>query len=260
MSRSHHVQGTADTDVLEPVGRGVQGDVFGTQRWVVKIRRFSILGLLARWVSNWRCLVEVKESLGGLAAPFLVLDEVAFRAPKMGGRGRIVALRRRRAVARERYVVDAFLDHQLSIAEPPRALALVEEMVVLVERVRARGFYMHDFIMRNFVLVDGRLLIADTGLITPMRSFWEPAVRLCARGFSKGLSKDYQRLLAEVRDEVREDPALCEQITAFTDALPERLGRLRSRSVAGLESEPAAPVSFDPELEKEIRQVLQPVR
>ena len=191
-----------DDGVLEPVGRGTQGQVFGTEHWVVKVPRFSLLSVLAKWVSSWRWNAEVSESLGGLAAPFLCLENVVFRAPKIpsnpwqGSRAarvrrwgkpvRIVEFRKKVAIARERYEAGDFLDHRLSLAEPAQALALVEEMVVLVERVRARGFYMHDFIMSNFALVDGKLMIVDPGFIAPMAAFRDPAVRCCAYGFTRG--------------------------------------------------------------------------
>ena len=249
-----------DVAVLEPLGRGVQSDVFGTEDWVVKVPRLSFLGVLAKWVSSKRWLGEVRGSLGGLVAPFFILEEIEFRAPKMSGRGRIGNFKVRTAIARERYAVDSFLDHQLSLVGPAEGLALVESMVVLVERVRARGFFMHDFIMRNFVLVDGRLMIADMGLITPMRAFWEPATRICAWGFLRGLTKDYQRLLGELRDEVEGDEALRDRIEAFSEALPARLGRLCKRDLPGLEVEAAVPVELDAGLEKVIRAALQSVR
>ncbi|MFT5110193.1 MAG: hypothetical protein ACI8XO_004094 [Verrucomicrobiales bacterium] len=249
-----------DDKALEPVGRGTQGDVFGSERWVVKVPRFTLLSVLAKWVSSWRWNAEVRDSLGGLAAPFLLLENVRFLAPKMTGRSaKLRRYRKKMAVARERFDTDAFLDHRLSLAEPAEALALVEEMVVLVERVRARGFYMHDFIMGNFALVDGRLMIVDTGLISPLRTFWDPAMRICAWGFSRGLSKDYQRLLGELLEEV-EDGVLRGRIIELRELLPQRLGRLRKKVVAGLEVEAAMPVGFDFELEKEIRAALASVR
>ena len=251
----------AEDGVLEPVGRGTQGDVFGNDRWVVKVPRLSVFSVLAKWVSSWKWTGEVEASLGGLAAPFLALEDVNFRAPKMTGRsGKIVEYNEKVAIVRERYFEGDFLDHKLSLAEPAEALELVERMVVLVERVRARGFYMHDFIMKNFAVVDGELMVVDTGLISPLRRFWEPAMRFCAWGFSKGLSKDYQRLLGEVLDEVEDDDALRERIQAFSDALPERIGRLRQRKIADLVEEPPVPVGFDPKLEKEVRVALGLVR
>ena len=266
-----------DGDSLEPVGAGTQGQVFGTERWVVKVRRFSLLSVLARWISSWRWVGEAGEALGGLAAPFLRLENVTFRAPKVPRRpgdgnrqamvrylGRptpIVDYREKVAIARRRYESDDFLDHRLSLAEPAQALALVEEMVVLVERVRARGFYMHDFVMSNFVVVDGRLMIADIGLITPVRAMWEPAMRICAWGFARGLSKDYQRLLGELLYELGDgDPQLREEIVTFSESLPARIGRLRKREVPGLAPEHPEPVRFDPALEKEIRAALGSVR
>ena len=261
MLQSEDVPGR-DDNVLEPVGRGVQSDVFGTDEWVVKVPRFSMLGVLAKWVSSKRWLGEVRESLGGLVAPFLILDEVEFHAPKLSGRGGIVEYRKSTAIARARYEVDQFLDHRLSLVGPAEGLALVEEMVVLVERVRARGFFMHDFIMRNFVVVDGRLMIADTGLITPMRSFWEPATRICAWGFIRGLTKDYQRLLGELVGELGSEgeAELRDRIIAFSDALPARLDRLCKRDLPGLEVEAAVPVELDAGLEKVIRAALESVR
>ena len=117
--------------------------------------RFSLLSVLAKWVSSWRWNDEVRDSLGGLAVPFLTLEDVTFRAPKMTGRSdRVIEQRTKRAILRERYPTGDFLDHRLSLSEPAEALALVEEMVVLVERVRARGFYMHDFVVSNFAVVD----------------------------------------------------------------------------------------------------------
>ncbi len=246
-----------DDGVLEPVGRGTQGDVFGTDRWVVKVPRFSLFSVLAKWVSSWRWNHEVRDSLGGLAAPFLALENVAFRAPKMTGRSeRPKNYREKMAIVRERYPDGDFLDHRLSLAEPAEALALVEEMVVLVERVRARGFYMHDFIMSNFAVVDGKLMVVDTGLVSPLRAFWEPAMKICAWAFSRWLSKDYQRLLGEVRDEVEEDEALREEISTFSAALPDRLGRLRKKTVRDLEPEPAVPVEFDADLAEDVRAAL----
>ena len=155
---------------LEHVGQGTQSYVFGTDRWVVTVRKMSLLGSLARLVTRKQWLGEVRDHLGGLAAPFLLLDDVEFRAPKMTGRYKIIDYRKKMAVARERYETDDFLDHRLSLSDPERALELVEEMVELVERVRARGFYMHDFIMRNFALVDGKLMIVDPGFIASMAS------------------------------------------------------------------------------------------
>ena len=252
--------GDVDEDgLLEPIGRGVQADVFGTGRWVVKVRRFSMLGTLAKLISSKHWKQEVHDGLGGLVAPFLLLDEVAFRAPKMRGRGgRVIEYRDRGAVVRERYPTDQFLDHRLSLAEPADALALVEEMVVLVERVRARGFCMIDFCMSNFAVIDGRLMIVDADLIAPIRSLWEPGLRTCAAGFARGLSKDYQRLLGELGDEVEDDANLSDEIASLSEALPKRIGRLRKRSLPGLETEPAVPVEFDADLAAEIRAALCP--
>lgn len=250
-----------NAEILEPVGRGTQANVFGSERWVIKVPRFSLLSVLAKWVSSWRWNTEVQQALGGLAAPFLPIENVSFRAPKMTGKNdKVIEYRERMAIARERYDEEAFLDHRLSLAKPAEALELVEEMVCLVERMRARGFYMHDFIMENFAEVDGKLVVVDTGLISPLRAFWEPAMRICAWGFAKGLSKDYQRLLGELLDEVEDDDGLRERIITFRAALPERMARLRKRSVSGLEPEAAVPVEFDPELEKEIRAALGSMR
>jgi len=246
--------------VLDPVGAGQQGYVFGTETWVVKIRRISLFSVLARWVSRRRWNQEVGDALGGLVAPFLLLEEVEFTAPKMTGRERLIEYQEKWATIMPRYDDVTFLDHRLSLAEPREALALVREMMVLVERVRARGFYMHDFIMKNFVVVEGKLLIADTGLIVPMRSFWEPAMRICAWGLWRGLSKDYQRLLGELLDEVGDDEALRAEIIEFRKELPSLVGRLRKCEIRDLEIEPAVKVEFDPELEKEIRGVLGSVR
>lgn len=249
-----------EPEFLEPIGSGEQGFVYGTDRWVVKVGRFSVLGFLGKWISRSRWQLEVRDSLGGLAAPFLLLDEVSFDAPKMTGRReRMVTFHQKCAVALARYDEQTFLDHRLSLAEPAEALALVEEMVGLIERVRARGFYMHDFIMRNFVVVDGRLMIADTGLVVPIRSFWEPGMRICAWGFWRGLSKDYQRLLGELLEEVGDDHVLREKIESFRAALPGRLKNLRCRP-SRLAPEAAQAVEFDAELEKEIRAALGSVR
>ena len=245
---------------LEHVGQGTQSYVFGTDRWVVTVRKMSLLGSLARLVTRKQWLGEVRDHLGGLAAPFLLLDDVEFRAPKMTGRYKIIDYRKKMAVARERYETDDFLDHRLSLSDPERALELVEEMVELVERVRARGFYMHDFIMRNFALVDGKLMIVDPGFIAPMAAFRDPAVRCCAYGFTRGLSKDYQRLLGELMDELEEGSELRDRIGTFREALPDRLARLRQRDVPDLESEPGVPIEFEPELEKEIRAAIGSVR
>ena len=250
-----------DEAVLEPVGRGTQSDFFGAERWVVKVPRISLLSVLAKWVSCWRWNGEVHEALGGLAAPFFPMENVSFRAPKMTGRaGKVIEYREKIAIVCERYEEEDFLDHRLSLASPAKAVALVEEMVVLVERVRSRGFYMHDFIMGNFAVVRGTLVVVDIGLVSPLRSFWEPAMRICAWSFAKGLSKDYQRLLGEVLDEVENDEALRERIIALRASLPERMRRLRKRSVPDLDAEPAEPIVFDPELEKEVRSALGSVR
>ena len=239
-------------EVLEAISWGTQCCVYGTDQWVVKVPRFSLLGLLAKWVSRRGWAPEVRGSLGGLAVPFLRLEDVSFEAPKLTGRGRIVTVRRRSAVARARHDTDTFLDHRLSLAEPAEAFDLVVEMVELVEAVRARGFYMHDFMMKNFVQVDARLMIADTDLIVPVRSLWEPLRRLCAWGYWRGLSKDYQRLLGELLEEVGEGDPLRERITGFRMELPARLAVLRDRSER-LNTEAPVPVDFDQGLEKEIR-------
>jgi len=251
-----------EAGALEPIGSGEQGFVYGTDRWVLKIGRFSVLALLAKWVTRRRWTLELRDSRGGLVGPFLLLDEVSFVAPKMIGRGRLVTFRKRHAVARARYDAGAFLDHHLSLAEPAEALALVEEMLGLIGRVRARGFYMHDFVMKNFVLVEGRLMIADTGLVVPVRSFWEPGMRICAWGFWRGLSKDYQRLLGELLDELGDDQGVLRaKIADARASLPERLKRLRLRSrSARCEVEAAQAVEFDADLEKEIRTALGSVR
>jgi hypothetical protein len=239
-------------DVLEPVGAGELGYVYGTDHWVVKVSRFSVLRPFAKLLFRSRWAPEVRDSLGGLVVPFLLLDEVSFEAPKMTGRGRIVTVHRKRAIARARYEQETFLDHRLSLAEPAQALALVEEMVELVEAVRARGFYKHDFVMKNFVVVDGHLMIADTSLIVPVRSLWEPVRRIGAWGFWRWRSKDYQRLLGELRDELEETDPLRKRIASFRSALPARLGLLRDRSDR-LSTEVPVSVDFDPVLEKEIR-------
>lgn len=260
MSSSVEDEDDDGSGALEPIGSGEQGLVYGTERWVVKVRRLSVFSFLAKWVSRRGWPLEVRDSLGGLVVPFLLLEDVSFEAPKMSGRGRLVSFRKKHAVARAHYDEQSFLDHRLSLADPAEALALVEEMVELIERVRERGFYMHDFIMRNFVVVDGRLMVADTGLIVPMRSFWEPGMRICAWGFWRGLSKDYQRLLGELLDELEEGDPLREKIASFRTALPGRLKRLRNRPTRSQNAEAPQAIEFDPELEKEIRAALGSVR
>ena len=64
---------------------------------------------------------------------------------------------------------------------------------------------MHDFVMSNFAVVDGKLMVVDTGLVAPLSAYWGPTMRICAWGFARRLSKDYQRLLGEVRDEVADE-------------------------------------------------------
>ena len=239
--------------LLEYLGSGTQSHVFGAEAWVVVVPRTTLLSMLACLVTSRDGVRNTLTHLGGIVAPFFVLDRCRFRG-KLPGRKEVRPFALRSAVVRRRADRGCFLDARLARATPERALDHLERMVSLLERLRARGYVMLDFIARNFVYVGESLRICDPGLVIQVRELsWHPS-RFTALGFGIGLTRDYLRLLAQLERRT-DDSALRERIRCFAETLPARLRALRDQR-REVDRDEWHAVDFPGELEKDIRALI----
>jgi len=236
--------------LLEYLGSGAQSHVFGAEAWVVAVPRVTVRSVLARALTSRERMRQVQAHLGGLVAPFILLDRCRFRSALPGSAG-VRVFDRRLAVARPRFSPERFLGARLAAAEPARAVDDLERMVALLEQLRARGFIMLDFIMRNFVFVGETLKVSDPGLVVPVGDLsWHPS-RFTALGFGIGLTRDYLRLCAGLERRCA-DARTRARVRGFAECLPARLRALRDRSGEIERSEWCA-VDFPEGLEEAIR-------
>jgi hypothetical protein len=218
----------ADLPVLGYVSSGSQSHVFGTARWVLVVKRWSIFRALAAFLSAPRWLEEVREKLHGVVAPFAVIDRFRFRGRLPDQE--VKNYRGEFAIAKPRFEATQFLNYRIDHGASEQILGYVEEMIQVLEKLHARGFYMFDFIRKNFVFVGERLYISDPGLIVPLRYLWEPTMRVAAAGFGRGLTQDYLNVLAAAKER-SENEGIKAEIEKLEIALPGRIKALRNRKI-----------------------------
>ena len=218
----------ADVPVLGYVSSGSQSHVFGSARWVLVVKRWSVFRALAAFLSAPRWLEEVREKLHGVVAPFAVIDKFRFRGRLPEQKTKVYS--GTYAIAKPRFEATQFLNYRIDHGTPELILRYVEEMIQVLEKLHARGFYMFDFIRKNFVFVGERLYISDPGLIVPLRYLWEPTMRVAAAGFGRGLTRDYLSVLADAKER-SDNEVIKAEIEKLEAALPGRIKALRNRKI-----------------------------
>ncbi len=226
---------------LEFIAASRQSRIFGTERWILKVPRPSVLGWLSRVVVHPRLQARPPQVLGGLIEPYRLLHRGSFPCPLTGRRRSF-----RWALVRARHAPEAFLDRRIAHATPAEAARLVGRMLDVLATVRARGFHLVDFIMANFVEVDGRLRIADPGLLVPARLLREPTLAVTSRLFAHSLARDYADVLRGVLARQPDGPG-ADALQNLIATLPARLHAWRAgRLAAAPNAAPPQPAHFDP--------------
>lgn len=242
---------------LEYLGRGTQSRVFGTGCVAVKVPRWSPLALLALFLRRERWLPQVERELGGLVLPFRSVGGIRFVAPAGPGVSAPVReFRPGRALLLPLLPPDAWLDTRFYAARPDEAERLIGRMLDLLEELRERGFCMIDFIMSNFVEFDGRLVVADPGLLVPARlAAWHPTFAISAWQFRHWLGRDYDRLLAGKASEAA--PHEARRLHAFRAECRRRIAGLGPRARPAKRVPPRRqPLAFPPFVEQAARRIL----
>ena len=124
--------------------------------------------------------------------------------------------------------------------------------------MRARGFYMIDFVMKNFVYWKGSLRVADPGLVVPEESLWEPTIKIGSWGFAKGLSRDYLKFIRDAQDEAR--GKVLADLCYLEDHFSDEIDKLRERDLSGAAREDGVGQQFPAEIERRARGALQVTR
>lgn len=251
---------------LDFVAMGGQSRVFGTPAWVVKIPRASWQSALGRILVHpttpWRAL----ETLGEWVEPFVVMERVAFRGPRVT-EGRPVpsshrVWRARWAVASPRLAAEDFLDRRIAAATPREAADLIASLLDTLDAIRARGWHVLDFIMSNFVVRGAHhVRLVDTGLLIPASHLRGPSQQVCSRLFLRRMVPDYRAVLTAVAARHPEDEIGRARLQAVIETLGPRLADWRAgRVVATASPSPSASASLAPLLEAEIFRAWGPVR
>lgn len=192
---------------LDFVARGGQSRVFGTKDWVVKVPRLSWQAALGRVLVHPREPVAAMESLGGLLEPFLLVENISFRASgslKEAGAGRKPAAparwhHARWAVAGPRQNEEDFLHRRIAHTTPGEAARLIGQMLATMDAIKARGWHLLDFIMSNFAVAgQGRVRLVDAGLLIPNGHLRWPSHQVCSRSFMRRMIPDYLEVLEKV--------------------------------------------------------------
>ncbi len=249
--------------VLEHVGTGAQAHVFGGDGWVVKIRRKSVLGFLGRMITRRKWERRIRDELGDLILPFVEVRDVEFYAPEISSGwqsgeaagGSTVHYRVGRALVMPRVPAEDFFDRRVSGAEPAELVALLGDFLETLRAVRGRGFYMVDFVMKNFVYWKGALRVADPGLVVPEESLWEPTLKIGSWGFAKGLSRDFLRQIREAQEVARGKDL--DDLRALEDRFEGEIDALRARDAAGERRTDGVGQQFPGEIERRARLELE---
>lgn len=236
------------------VSSGSQSHVFGTSKWVINVRRYSLFRALSAFVSTRSWLEQVQEKLHGVVAPFAVIGAYRFRGRLPGKELR--ECRGDYAIVKPRFSPEQFLDYKIEKGSPEQQLGYVLEMVQLLEKLHARGFHMLDFIRRNFVYAGERLHISDPGLIIPLKYMREPTMRVAAICFGMGLTKDYMNVLSDASERAGEGEVR-EKIEALKAELPARIKALRKRN-RSVNEEDWISVEFPEGLKQDILRSVRP--
>jgi hypothetical protein len=221
---------------LQYLAGGSQAGLFTLPgaEWVVKCPRLSLLAVLALYLRLplRRVRAEVEASAGGLVLPYTVLRATAFRGVRLRGSwdiarpvpGSLRLYRPRRAILTYRLDPADILEEQLERGTPAQVAAGLEAQLGLLERLADRGFYLLDFVMKNFAWHEGRLVIADVDLILPGRWARNPHFWPAAHFFRRGLLKDYARVIRNALARASGPDAAA---TTGSNAAREALLRLR---------------------------------
>ncbi|MDG2122560.1 MAG: hypothetical protein P8J87_02600 [Verrucomicrobiales bacterium] len=211
--------------VLSHLGSGSQYHVFGESGWVIKTPRISPLSLISSALRSRRWLHRIQLEVGDLVLPFAEIERVAFRAPVVRtslSEGTAVpntqhVYRARRALVSPAAKPSDFLDQRFYAAGTATAITLLRQMLDHLEALRSRRFIMLDFIMKNFVFHNRKLLIADPGLIVPAHlTRWHPSFLTTALQFRHFLLRDYRDLLQKKNAPTHFITEFADRITALT--------------------------------------------
>ena len=242
---------------LEYLGSGTQHHVFASPRWVVKVPRLTGLGLLARLLTPRRLLSHSARDLGGLVVPFLELGPVRFHAPPPASvrpaTGSIKNFSARRAIVMPRIAASALLETRLGNADSAETARLLGLLEAHLTELHARGYYMIDFIQKNFVVRDEGVRILDLGLVVPVRWLREPTCRITSSRFTRGLLRDYEALAR--RKAAAADETGASTLLDASAAFARTMRELR-KPTSVKPSSPGRPVEFPRELEAEARTTL----
>ena len=227
--------------VLKHLGTGAQAHVFGQDNWVVKVRRKSVLGFIGRVVSKRKWQERVRDELGDLVLPFMEVEDVEFFAPPVSS-----GWQSGKAIegGEQYYQVDRalimpmadprdFLDSCVYAASPAELLDLLGDLLTTLKAVRSRGFYMVDFVMKNFVYWKGALRVADPGMVIPEESMWEPTIKIGSWGFAKGLIRDYLKFVRKAQEE--SSGPVFRRLCDLEETFGEEIDSLRARDSDGAE-------------------------
>ncbi len=215
---------TESLPALDYLGSGSLNHIFGHDDWVLKVRRWNLLGIASRAFLSPRWLARAERTLGGCLLPSAKTGRIRFVAPRVGSGG-TTCYRVRAARIVPRLPPDDFLDHRLAGADAGETVRLLGAMLDVLELAAARGFHLADFIMSNFAFYNGALVIADPDLLVPRHFLrWSPTCIVTAWQFRIHLGRDYDRLLVAKSSGATPDAG--NAIARFRSELPRRLRAL----------------------------------
>jgi hypothetical protein len=233
--------------------------------WVIKVPRFSLLSVLALYAELPARMArgQVKRSLGGLVLPYTVLRGVKFSGVRVRGfwdtarplPGTRKLYHPQRAILTRRLMPRDILEEQLERGSPAKVADGLEEMLDLLENVADRGFFLLDFVMKNFARLDGKLVIADWNLLIPLPWVRHPHFRPVSYGFRKGLLKDYARIIRNALARCGEaDSGTRRRLETLATEFPRRITALPT--LVPSQADESCPVVFPAAITREVHSLL----
>lgn len=233
--------------------------------WVIKVPRFSLLSVLALYAELPARMARdrVRRSLGGLVLPYTVLRGVRFTGVRVRGfwdtarplAGTRKLYRPERTILTRRLLPTDILEEQLERGSPAKVADGLEEMLQLLEAVADRGFFLLDFVMKNFARLDGKLVIADWNLLIPLPWVRNVHFRPVSYCFRKGLLKDYARIIHNALARCGEaDGEARRRLEALATEFPRRIHALAGTAPSQVGE--SCPVVFPAAITREVNHLL----
>lgn len=254
---------------LNHVASGGQSDLFSLPDadWVIKVPRFSLLSVLALYARFPIRLARDRavQTLGGLVLPYTFLRGLKFTSVKVRGiwdtaqalPGTQKLYLPQNALLTRRLMPTDILEEQLERGTPAKVADGLLCMLGLLEALGDRGFFLLDFVMKNFAWLDGQLVIADFDLIIPLSWVWHPHFFPLAYFFRQGLLKDYARIIRNALGRCgTADTETRLALEKLATDFPRRIAALPRRPLAADCDKLAQPVTFPAAVSREVHTLL----